>query len=190
MKILFIDLETTGTDRELHGIHQLSGAIVINGNIVQKFDYKVAPHFGATFNSKALEVCGVNEDEIKKYPHMLTIYPLVIAMLCKHVDLDNPDDKFFIAGYNSQKFDAGHFGKWFIRCNGLKYFKQLFWTTTLDVMIFATGYLMGVRHEMENFKLLTVAAKVGIIVDKKRLHTADYDIELTMEIYRIVYGKY
>jgi DNA polymerase-3 subunit epsilon len=33
MKLLFYDLETTGTDSEKNGIHQISGKIVINGEV-------------------------------------------------------------------------------------------------------------------------------------------------------------
>ena len=31
MKVLFFDLETTGVLVNLHGIHQISGAVVIDG---------------------------------------------------------------------------------------------------------------------------------------------------------------
>lgn len=34
MKLFFYDLETTGLDCERHGIHQISGAIVIDGETV------------------------------------------------------------------------------------------------------------------------------------------------------------
>lgn len=39
---------------------------------------------------------------------------------------------------------------------------------------------------MENFKLMTVAKAVGIEVDESRLHDAEYDIDLTYQIFKIV----
>lgn len=44
MKIVFFDLETTGTNPGKHGIHQISGEIVIDGQTVEQFDFKVRPN--------------------------------------------------------------------------------------------------------------------------------------------------
>lgn len=44
MKVLFFDLETTGTLVNKHGIHQLSGMIVVDGEVKEKFDFKVQPN--------------------------------------------------------------------------------------------------------------------------------------------------
>jgi DNA polymerase-3 subunit epsilon len=41
---------------------------------------------------------------------------------------------------------------------------------------------------MKDFKLMTVAQEVGLVVDESRLHDANYDIELTRGVYRIVTG--
>lgn len=190
MKLFFFDLETTGTNRDIHGIHQISGKIFIDGVLKEVFDYKVQPAFGSIYDPKALEVCGVTEAQLKSYPHMHTVYPMVLSMLCKYIDMDDDNDRYFIAGYNCQIFDAGHFAKWFKLNNGLKYFKTLFWTTTLDVMILATAHLAHRRHIMENFKLKTVAKFLGIVIDESKLHTADYDTELTILVYNIVCNKY
>lgn len=39
---------------------------------------------------------------------------------------------------------------------------------------------------MENFKLMTIAKHVGIEVDENKLHDAEYDIDLTYKIFKIV----
>jgi DNA polymerase-3 subunit epsilon len=41
---------------------------------------------------------------------------------------------------------------------------------------------------MIDFKLKTVAKELGLWVDETRLHDAEYDIELTRSVYRIVTG--
>lgn len=43
-KLFVYDLETKGTLFWKHGIHQISGAIVINGEIKERFNFKVRPN--------------------------------------------------------------------------------------------------------------------------------------------------
>ena len=67
-----------------------------------------------------------------------------------------------------------------------QYFGSWFWANSLDVLVLATQFLKGKRSQMANFQLKTVAAFLGIEVDESRLHDAEYDIDLTMQIYNIV----
>ena len=189
MKLFFFDLETTGTDSKRHGIHQISGKIIIDGITMEEFDYKVQPAYGVEYDQKSLQVCGVTEAQLKAYPHMHTVYPTVLAMLCKYINMDDPNDKYFIVGYNVN-FDASQFVQWFRINNGFKHFMNLFWTTVLDVMCLATAYLMEVRHKLENFKQSTVAIYLGIHVIADKLHDGVYDINLCIQIYNIVCNKY
>jgi len=182
-------IECTGTNKDIHGIHQISGKIIIEGETKETFDYKVQPAFGSIYDPKALEVCGLTENEIKSYTHMHVVYPLVLAMLCRYIDLNDDKDKFFIVGYNVY-FDAGFLGKWFKLNNGIKFFKQLFWFNVIDVMILASNHLMYKRPEMENFKQGTVAKFLGIKIDDAKLHDGEYDINVCHQIYDIVGGKY
>lgn len=46
MKLLFYDLETTGLDKDKHGVYQMSGRIVIDGSVVETFDIKAAFNAG------------------------------------------------------------------------------------------------------------------------------------------------
>jgi DNA polymerase-3 subunit epsilon len=55
-------------------------------------------------------------------------------------------------------------------------------------MVLASQYLIDRRYRMKDFKLMTVAQEVGLVVDEARLHDANYDIELTRGVYRIVTG--
>lgn len=50
-------------------------------------------------------------------------------------------------------------------------------------------FLMGVRNDMENFKLMTVARTMGIEIDENKLHDATYDIELTRDIFYKIINK-
>lgn len=190
MKLFFLDLETTGVDREKHGVHQISGAIVIDGEVKDRFNFRVRPHPSAIIDHQALAVCNVTFEQIMAYPEMPVIFSNIVSLISKYTTVDDNKDKFFISGYNSQSFDGGHFAKWFQRNSNIKLFNKSFWTVSLDVMILAQSYLMDVRHEMSNFKQSTVAAQLGLTVDESKLHDAEYDIDLCMAIYEIVSGKY
>lgn len=189
MKLLFYDLETTGTMVNKHGIHQLSGEIVIDGEIKEKFNLHVQPNPAAQIDPAALEVAGVTEAQIKAYPPMGEIYNQFVNIISKYCDRYNKKDKFFLVGYNIASFDNQFLRAWFIQ-NGDKYFGSWFWPNCLDVYVLATPHLADRRSEMENFKQGTVAKALGIPVDDSKLHDALYDIEVCKAIYDIVCGKF
>ena len=188
MKIVFFDLETTGTNPGKNGIHQISGEIVIDGETKEKFDFKVRPNPKAEIVQEALDVGGVTKEQILAYPSMEEIFPKFIELLKKYVDRFDKKDKYFLCGYNNASFDNNFLRGWFLQ-NGDKYFGSWFWANTIDVMVLATVFLMNVRGSMENFKLKTVATAMGIEVNEEELHDASYDIYLTKEIYKIITGS-
>ncbi len=186
MKLLFFDLETTGTYPGKHGIHQMSGMIVIDGEIKEKFDFKVRPNPQAEILDEALEVAGVTREQILAYPPMGEVYhQFVDGILAKYVDRYNKTDKFFLVGYNNASFD-NQFLRGFFLQNGDKYFGSWFWANCMDVMVLATPYLAAKRAEMKDFKQGTVAKALGIPVEDEKLHDALYDIEICKAIFDIV----
>lgn len=185
MKIVFFDLETTGTLVNKHGIHQLSGEIVVDGEVKETFDFRVQPNLKAEILQEALDVAGVTKEQILAYPPMEEVYAQFVAMLDKYVDRFNKKDKFFLAGYNNASFDNQFLRAWFVQNND-KYFGSWFWSNSIDVMVMATPYLADKRSEMENFKQGTVAKTLEIQVDDSKLHDALYDIQVCKAIYNIV----
>lgn len=185
MKLVFFDLETTGTNPGKHGIHQISGQIVIDGVVKESFDFHVQPNPKALIEEEALKVGGVTREQILAYPPMQQVYQEFVAMLGKYVDKFNKKDKFFLVGYNNAAFD-NQFLRGFFLQNGDVYFGSWFWANSIDVMVLASAYLATRRPEMENFKLSTVAKTLGIVVNDDSLHDAMYDIELTKAVFDIV----
>jgi len=180
-KLLYFDVETTGLDAKTNAIHQLSGAIEIDGKIVEKFNFKVRPFEGAVITKEALDVAGVTAEQINEYTPEDVIYREFIAMLDRHCDRFNKLDKFFLVGFNNASFDNQFLREFFLRNNDV-YFGSWFWSGSLDVFILATQKLMEVRHTMKDFKLKTVAETLGIKIDESKLHDALYDVEITREI--------
>lgn len=185
MKLLFFDLETTGTNPGRNGIHQISGSIVIDGKHVQDFDFHVQPNPKAVIEDAALQVGGVTREQVLAYPPMEQVYKEFVAMLGKYVDKYDKKDKFFLVGYNNAAFD-NQFLRGFFLQNGDNYFGSWFWSNSIDVMVLASAYLADRRADMENFKLSTVAKFLGVSVSDDSLHNALYDIELTRAVYEIV----
>lgn len=185
MKLLFFDLETTGTNPGRNGIHQISGQIVIDGKHVQDFDFHVRPNPKAVIEDAALNVGGVIREQVLAYPPMGQVYKEFVAMLDKYVDKYNKKDKFFLVGYNNAAFD-NQFLRGFFLQNGDNYFGSYFWSNSIDVMVLASAYIADRRADMENFKLSTVAKFLGVSVSDDSLHNALYDIELTRAVYEIV----
>lgn len=189
MKLLLFDLETTGTDCIKNGIHQISGKIIIDGEVRETFDFKVHPKEGAVYEEKALEVGNVTKEQLESYPAMKEVYAKIIAMLDKYVSKYDRFDKFFLVGYNNAPFDNQFFRQWFID-NGNKYFGSYFWSNSFDCMVLATPFLADKRSQMTDFKQATVAKELGIVIEEEKLHDASYDIELCHAIYDKVCGKY
>lgn len=187
IKKLFYDLETTGVDERQNGIHQISGCLEVDGEVVEQFNWNVAPNPKAKITLEALQVCGVTEEHIKAYEPMEVVFKHFKAMLRRHCDPYDTKDKIYLVGFNNAYFDNKFLRAWFTQ-NGDSYFGSWFHSGSLDVMVLAGQYLIDRRVKMLNFKLATVAKEVGIYVDESRLHDALYDIELTREVYRIVTG--
>ncbi len=189
MKILFFDLETTGTNPGRHGIHQISGQIVIDGETKEEFNLFVQPNPKAQIEPEALKVCNVTQEQIMSYPPMKKIYDQLIVILERYVNRYDKGDKYFLAGYNNSSFDNNFLRGFFLQ-NSDNYFGSWFWSNSIDVMVLATPFLSDVRNNMPDFKQSTVAKYLGVNVDDSLLHDANYDLTLCREIYNKVCGKF
>jgi DNA polymerase-3 subunit epsilon len=185
MKLFFYDLETTGLDSQKNAIHQMSGKIVIDGVEKTTFNFKVRPFIGALIDETALKIGHVTEEQIMLYPSCHQNYIAFVTLIQKYVNRFDTGDKFHLVGYNNASFD-NHFLRNFFKVNKDDYFGSYFWSDSIDVMVLASHYLKNDRHNIYDFKLKTVAKWLKIEVDAKRLHDAEYDIELTEKIYNII----
>jgi DNA polymerase-3 subunit epsilon len=185
MKLFFFDLETTGLDNQKHAIHQISGKIIIDGVEKTKFNFKVKPFEGALIDATALKIGGVTEEQIMQYPSCHQNYVSLVTLIQKYVNRFDTGDKFHLVGYNNSSFD-NQFLRSFFKVNKDDYFGSYFWSDSIDVMVLASNFLKHERHNIRDFKLKTVAQWLKIDVDAKRLHDAEYDIELTENIFNII----
>ena len=188
-KLFFYDLETTGTNPGRHGIHQISGEIVIDGKSVETFDFKVQPNPKAQIEDAALAVGGVTREQIMAYPPMGQVYTQLVAMLSKYVDKFDKTDKFHLVGYNNRGFDDNFLRGFFLQ-NGDKFFGSFFWADSIDVLVLASTFLADHRAELQNFKLATVADFLGIDTTAGKLHDASFDIFVTKAVFDFIMSKF
>lgn len=106
-------------------------------------------------------------------------------MLAKYVDKFDKKDKFHLVGYNNAGFDNSFLRAFFVQ-NGDNYFGSFFWADSIDCYVLASNLFKKKRASFENFKQMTVAKRLGIEVDESKLHDAEYDIDLCMQIYNKV----
>lgn len=196
--IMFYDLETTGIDPEKCGIHQISGAFVVNGKISETFNYHVKPKEGCECSDTAMEMAGHTYEEmmaLDEYEPMDVVSKRLydrIIFYCGGLNEKGRVEwgkKIFTAGYNIHKFDGPFMREWFFD-NGHVIDGKSEWgyitSGEIDVMLIAEPVLMKVRSRMKNFKQYSVAKALGIPVEEERLHEAGYDIELCFTIYKTI----
>ena len=181
MKLVHLDLETTGVDVKLHGVCQISGIIEIDNVIKEKFDFLVKPRLNVIYDPGALKVNKRTEEEMQTFEDMESVYKKLITILSKYINKFDKTDKAFIVAYNS-KFDVDFLRRWFLDCND-KYFGSWFWSNSIDIMALASEMLKHVRHEMINFKLKTVAEAFEIPINEEEVHDGMYDVEISKQIY-------
>jgi DNA polymerase-3 subunit epsilon len=181
-KLFFFDLETTGLDAKKNAIHQFSGAVVIGGEIKERFNYKIRPFTGAYVSEVALSVSGTTRQKINQYPSHETVYEELMQLLGKYCNKYDNKDKFHLVGYNNVHFD-NQFLRAFFDLNEDKYFGSWFWGDSIDCYILASNYFRSQRGVFNDFKQGTVAKRLGIEVDADKLHDAEYDIDICMQIF-------
>lgn len=181
VKYCFIDTETTGVIPEKNGLIQVSGAIEIENEVKEEFDFCVRPFSQDIIEEKALEVNRRTKAEIMEFEEPKFILKELEKIFNRYVDPYNPKDKFHFVAYNAM-FDWNFMRQFFVK-NNHKYFNSYFFFPPIDVMYLAADFLKEKRHDMQNFKLGTVAETMGIEMNAEALHDSLYDILITRQVY-------
>lgn len=181
---IFIDVETTGTRPvEDFAVIQIAGIVCKRENCalveLESFDFTCAPYPRDVISAEALTVNGKTLEQIRAYEAPQLVHGKLVEALGRHVDKFNKSDKAHFYAYNAS-FDADHLRAWFAKA-GDKYFGSWFWTPAIDVMSIAADELRDERASMPNFKLATVAEKLG--VQLTNAHDALADVRCAKAIY-------
>ena len=182
-KKCFIDTETTGIDRKLHDIFQLSGCIEdIDGTVLEEFDFKFRPFSLEHVEQSAFDKTGVTYEELENLPMTSwQAYAAFINVLSKHCNKFDKKDKMQFIAYNAQ-FDSEFLREFFIKHED-NYFGSWFWSPQICALQLAASFLIDVRGALPNFQLATLCASAGFPWDESQAHNALYDIRQTRKLY-------
>jgi len=185
MKLCFCDVETTGIDRKLCEVIQISMIFenTETGKSTER-EWKCRPRNAddlAIYEQGALDKTGLTIEKIKTFPNPDETYVKVFSTLGHCVDKYNSNDKMFFLAYNAD-FDYSFLRSW-SEAAGEKYFGSFFHFPFIDVMQTAALVTMGIRHKVKNFTLKNICELFDIEFDEEKAHEASYDNRKTMELY-------
>jgi DNA polymerase-3 subunit epsilon len=174
-KVLWFDLETTGTNPDIHGIIQFAGLTEIDGLVVESFEIRMQPHDGAVIENEALEVSGTSREDLATFTLHEEAYRQIDAFLSRHVSRYDRDDKFYPAGYNV-RFDLDFLGRMFRRYDQYGLGSFINWRFIDPQPLLNLMEYMGVVS-LPNHRLQTVCDHFGVKLDNA--HDAMADITAT-----------
>lgn len=181
-KILWVDTETTGLDPNRNDIWQIAMLVEINGDIVERAEWKLRPRADAIDPDALALRDDIDAQYLATLPEPRSIFPQIKQFLAKYINKFDKDDKFIIAGYYV-RFDVDHLRALWQKC-GDKYFGSWFFNAQLDIScIVALLCLYGMRFK--NFKLSTICESFAIELDA---HDALSDIQATRQLFQSIKG--
>jgi hypothetical protein len=180
-RIIWIDIEAADYKVDRDGaVHDIAYIIDIDGEIVKKGNIFASPFKGDLINMPSLEVCGVTHEQIMGYPPPEEGFKQIVNDMHAY-------KRLAIGGFNCQSYDFPVFINWWYKCAralkkwDIKWIDYVY-PDTIDVRSLSIDSLLNERDTMKDFKLMTVAEKLGVNVSGDA-HTALFDIEVTRDIY-------
>lgn len=164
-KILFIDTLATGLSSERCALYRAGGVFCEeqDGIISEKrrFELCMRPFEGARINDNSLWLSGTTRSRLIYYPEQEKAFADFAALVGERVNVANPHDKIYLAGYNSAATDMPFLMRWYERC-GDRRFRDCFHVQALDIMGVAALTLMDRRRAMDSFQMDAAAAELGV----------------------------
>lgn len=184
-KILFIDTLTTGMNPEKCSIYRIGGIYTEDAVEKKRFEFRMRPFINARISEQSLWISGESRSSLIRYKDEKDVFKEFTEMLDGIIDLRNPKDKAYIAGFNAASFDNPFLREWFRR-NGNERFRDYFHVQVIDTMTLATVILMNMRNNMTDFRLETAAR----YLDVKAPASATYDCLINSKISLDIYRKF
>lgn len=184
-KSFWLDTETTGVDPAKCAIIQLAGIVEIDGKAVEEIDIRMKPFPGAEVSHLALEVNGINLEQLDKFESFDKGMRKLVKILDVYVDPFDKRDKMIIMGYKVG-FDSDFLRVAFKRMGGdmAKYGFGSRFVSGCQVDVSSLVGILVAYHglRLANYKLGTVCEHFKILLEA---HDALNDIRAT----RILYGR-
>lgn len=185
-KLIFIDTETTGTDRRKHEIIQLAAIVTdeTGDTILDELNINIRPENVEDIDDEALVVCNKTLDDVLSNEYSREEgHQRFCEFLSNHINKYDPSDKAQFVAYNST-FDEDFVRKLFLQCND-NFYGSWFWNPSLCAMKEFAFLIRDNRHKLENMKLGTVCRFLDIdFNDDDGAHDALYDVKKTIELFK------
>ena len=182
-KILFIDSVTTGMNPEKCAIYRIGGIFTVNGEETQRFELRMRPFPNARISDQSLWICNETRSSLIRYPDQEEAFSDFLNLLNGQVNLRNPKDKAFIAGFNVDRFEYPFLREWFHR-NGNERFRDYFYVQTIDLMNLTNFRFLDKRNEFQDFFLDTAARQLGVPTSGEDRYNCIENSSTCLQMYR------
>jgi len=187
-KTLYVDVETTGLIKYVHGIIVLAYIIEdADGNELTRGEIEMNPlTYSDKVSPKALEINGYTLEQIKELPDAKEACLKFISVLNEHLDSSNFKDKYKVVAYNAD-FDTGFIQTWMDKLVPSTYWKLMDYKH-LDPFALIK-YLQHFKH-INTGKSQSLEAVAKFYNIEHIPHNAMSDIEVTRKIHKILVEEY
>ncbi len=182
-KIFFIDTVTTGMNPDRCAIYRIGGIYTEDGVERSRFELRMRPFANARIAEQSLWICGESRSSLLVYQDESAVFKSFIQYVDQYVDLKNPRDKAYIAGFNTSAFDVPFIREWFYR-NGNERFRDYFHVQAIDLMTLAAFALMPYRSSMPDFHLETAARFLEVRTPSGESYDCISNAKTCLEMYR------
>lgn len=180
-KALYFDVETTGLNSFRHAIIQFACLVEIDGKVVEEWETKVRPFPTDEIDQRALEVNGITQRDLERFPHPKEVHTKMCSIFGKYVSKFEKGDKFCPIGYNVQ-FDID-FLQSFFKKNDDKYYGSWMNYKIVDPLRRLHELDYEGKIDLPDYKLSTVCEHFAI---PHNAHEALSDIKATRELRKLL----
>lgn len=179
MNILFLDVETTGTNPNKHSMIEVAARLDIDGKTIDKFTKKFFNATNTTIDLGALKVNNTKLNDLVKFPaEIAEIANFVDWLLGLQSQVQGP---IVVCGQNVQ-FDVN-----FIKATLAKYnvegVEQIIGYKHIDTYSIALALKEAGILKTDKTNLSAIAKALGVDVSQYKLHTAEGDVDLVAAVY-------
>ena len=182
-KIIFIDTVTTGMNPEKCSIYRIGGIYTEDAVEKERFEFRMRPFRNARINEQSLWITGESRSSLLLYKDESEAFKDFLCFLNGIVDIKNPRDKVYIAGFNSAGLDVPFLREWFRR-NGNERFRDYFHVQIMDVMTLSAFALMPSRQNMPDFHLETAARYLQVNAPVGKMYDCIDNAKVSLDIFR------
>ena len=189
MKLLYVDVETTGVDAQRNGIVQIAWIIEIDGEVATEASFVVNPPAWAEIEPDAIAVHGISENEFRRGLTYREVHDRLESDMARYVDRYERTDKFRLSGYNV-RFDFDFLRRLWEDCGDRYLGAWIQYGQFIDPFgAFPIWQLAGVVPSLPNLQLATVARAFGV-TDVAGAHDALADLHMTRAVVHAMKGGF